>query len=108
MHGHSDLRLDRLSRLSRLLCRHHVRSADRQQGDIALDVGHLGDVIRVPGKIDALLAHGYDIAVVQGLFGMKGDPGTAVLVHVVRRHRLDGHLAQDNLIPGPHHAHVSG
>jgi hypothetical protein len=96
MHGDGDLRPDGRGGLGGLLRRHHVSPADGEQGDIAADLLHLGDEVRVPGEVEAFPFNGEDEAQPAGL------PRVESFVDVVGRHRFDLHALHGEALAGAH------
>ena len=90
MVGEQHFRLDDSRCVDTLIDGHRVGLVARQEGDVdILQVGHLGDVLRIAGDVDAQTVEGEDITVVTPL----GVELLMVGCRVVGRHGLDGDIS---------------
>ena len=101
MVGEENLRLNDPCSVDTLMDSHCVGLVTRQEGNVdILQVGHLGDILRIASDVDAQPVEGEDIAVVASL----GVELLMVGCRVVGRHGLDGDIGGIlNLITVAHH-----
>ena len=104
MVGEEDLRLNDPCSVDTLIDGHRVGLVTGQEGNVdILQVGHLGDILRIASDVDAQTVEGEDIAVVASL-------GVELLMvgrGIIGRHGLDGDIGGIlNLITVAHHDSV--